>query len=327
MYKLSLVLLSFFLMTSLVQCAENEQINEFSLVFNFDKSLKNDHSWGFSGNGSASSTQDTASFISSKQSWAFYGWAVNYNGFLYRYIGLPFVADSIEVSIFSKTDDIRGAWLKVWCLDQNDSIVSHDSLSILNLQDWKKFSMKFPAIGTTKVYVEIEFLVNYGEPLKKVLWIDDLQIRALGHNNSDGIDQKGIFGNPSTSSDVIKIDTVAFNGLKKIEDYKKYRIIGLGESIHGSWTIQKHAFEHIKYLIEKESCKLVMLEIPFELGLVLNDYVQNDIDYDIKSKMFMFSYDSQLFYELLCWIKTFNAGNTNKVRVVGIDTNDSNFEG
>ncbi len=59
------------------------------------------------------------------------------------------------------------------------------------------------------------------------------------------------------------------------------KILALGETIHGTQTMNDLAFSLIKERIEHHNCKLVLFELPLEETLYLNRYVKNDERYTL----------------------------------------------
>lgn len=66
------------------------------------------------------------------------------------------------------------------------------------------------------------------------------------------------------------------------------KILGLGETAHGTETMNDIGIEISKERILKHQCRFILLEIPLEFSLYINRYVQND-------KNFKFEYISERF--------------------------------
>ena len=100
-------------------------------------------------------------------------------------------------------------------------------------------------------------------------------------------------------------------------------ILAVGETLHGTKTMNAVAMDIMKERILKHQCRLVMLELPMESIFYINRYVKND-------PRFKFSYisnyiDNSLFGEptkaFIEWLKQYNATHDNSVSLLGIDAN------
>ncbi len=99
-------------------------------------------------------------------------------------------------------------------------------------------------------------------------------------------------------------------------------IIGLGESTHGSNTIQELVFEIIKYQISHNNCKLVLIEFPLEETLFINDYVQGAIGLSIKDLVLKGVNEAHFSVPLLNfleWLRSYNQIQLRKVQFLGTD--------
>ena len=100
-------------------------------------------------------------------------------------------------------------------------------------------------------------------------------------------------------------------------------ILAVGETVHGTKTMNAVAMDIMKERILKHQCRLVMLELPMESIFSINRYVKND-------PRFKYSYisnciDNSLLGEptkaFIEWLKQYNATHDNSVSLLGFDTN------
>lgn len=73
----------------------------------------------------------------------------------------------------------------------------------------------------------------------------------------------------------IPIELKTGKGLEDINTIRNSRIIGLGESVHGNDSIGRLINQIILQAVEKQKCRLVLLEMPLEMTLLLNRYIQS----------------------------------------------------
>lgn len=108
-----------------------------------------------------------------------------------------------------------------------------------------------------------------------------------------------------------------------ISTIKDIKVIGLGEITHGTKNIGDSRSLFIKDLISQHNCKLVLLEIPFDLALLMNLYVTGQLDpsgkANLNKNMNLTFSGMDDFEELLEWIKNYNHSNLKPVRIFGID--------
>ncbi len=114
-------------------------------------------------------------------------------------------------------------------------------------------------------------------------------------------------------------DSLFENPISGLENIK---VIGLGEITHGSKDISEARNLFVKDLITQHNCKLVLLEVPFDLTLLMNLYVTDKLDTLGKSRLKK-NMDLTFFgaadAELLEWIRNYNHSYSKPVKVLGID--------
>jgi len=244
---------------------------------------------------------------------------------IYNYIYIPAKGKKIELSIYSKSTSIANAWLKLYCLDDDENIIRRDSVSIIGSSNWKQFTIHSTTSGINRLYIEIEAR-STNDPMKeKKLLIDNMRLLINGseyHTISKTADK--VNANPVTTVFDMKVaDSTIIKSIPLIYDIQKPRIIALGESVHGSDNIQCCAFETIKHLIKNENCRLVLLEVNFELGMWLDEYVLGlTSEENIKKRLFGTGYNYYRLIDLLNWIREYNKSIVNKVSFIGFDTVD-----
>jgi hypothetical protein len=225
--------------------------------------------------------------------------------------------DIVEISIKNKVQFISSAYLKICCLNDNEDIIFKDSVEISNTK-WKTNKISFKAGKTKLINIIIEGL-RKPDKRKQIMFLDKMQININGNNIYD-IKEKPTDIKKLNEQFIVKYPFPVAKILNQ-----KTRIIGLGETVHGNEHIGNLTFELIKDLIENDSCKLVLLEVPFDLGLLLNQYVQSD---NINSEILLkkineilqpFSYNNDTILIFLNWLRNHNKNTLRKVYIGGLD--------
>lgn len=101
------------------------------------------------------------------------------------------------------------------------------------------------------------------------------------------------------------------------------KIIGLGEAAHGSKSISELRYSFLKELIERNITDLILLEVPTDMGLILEAYAQGYLC-DTTSLVRQYSkilYQGESLIAFLKWVRQHNLTTTSKVHVFGIDNN------
>lgn len=251
-----------------------------------------------------------------------------FNACIFQTIQLPVTAQNIELLVYAKSSFIDDFWLRLLCLDGDENLLRRDSVNLVSANGWEKFTLRTTAAGTQRVYIEIGASTKAPlDPGKKVFseaYIDHITINLDGrsietivklkyHDDKDEI--KKIKENYSLSQNSIE-------GLCRLEEFQDHTILGFGETVHGSKEIQKFEFEAIKQLIKNNNCKLVIFEVPFDLGLRLNAYTRGDKQESIDSLMFWGNMDIPGLTDFLNWIRLYNKRTVKKVTIAGLDNNE-----
>ena len=129
-----------------------------------------------------------------------------------------------------------------------------------------------------------------------------------------------------TKKDVIAFEDNQFN---KIEWLRTCPILGIGETIHGSETLNAEAIDIMKYRVEKCGCKLLLLEMPIEQMLYVNQYVQGDTRFnvDLIKEYLSMSLLSDRWLHFIEWLKNYNEGRSakEKVKLLGCFYEDGKY--
>ncbi len=302
--------------------------NQSDRIFSFENSRWTEQTWGTSTSGGVFK-RDTIHFIDGRQSWLLTSEFNSglFTSYVFQYFSLPIEAEEITLSIYSKSEIVNYAFLKLFCLDKEEKIVAKDSIRIISPRKWTQYSMSLKVPRSQKLYIEIhakskDTVILDGRTSQK-FWIDKLQLKLNGHNFNSYPESKFQFSQSQIDeiSDHIALNRNRLSTLNKIGDFKKHRIVAFGESVHGSSEMQHFSFDAIQHAISNENCKLVLFELPFEMGLRLNDFVSCETTEDLGKMLKFFNYDQPRIKSLFEWIRNYNQNSQTKVKVYGIDIN------
>lgn len=263
---------------------------------------------------------DNKDFIDGKQSWCIRIRKNQFPTWIKTYINLNRKTTSGKISIYSKTDFPEMAKLKLTCLNLEEKILIKDSVHIANMGDWKQFEIKFLSPEIERLYIEIEVNVTDSLPIPlegKKLWLDKFQIE-IDPEIAD--DQESIIQVKPNEDDIIDLIKNNIKGYSQIKELKDKNIIALGESVHGSDDMQQQVIETVKYMIEYEDCRLLLFEIDFELGLLIDKYIKkNWIGADLLKRMNSYNFNLERFKDFFNWLQEYNNITNHKVSFCGFD--------
>ncbi|MEZ4938334.1 MAG: erythromycin esterase family protein [Crocinitomicaceae bacterium] len=114
------------------------------------------------------------------------------------------------------------------------------------------------------------------------------------------------------NSDLNKLDSV----------FTSKRVIGLGESTHGTSEFTTMRLRIFKYLVEHHNYNTFFLEADGIACMDANRYVNGD-NIHIDSAMthiYLWPWNTEEFRRILIWMRKFNETNSNKLKFVGVDS-------
>ena len=258
-----------------------------------------------------------------------------FNLCLYQKVLLPMPSNQISVSVFSKNIDHQYCWLKIAGFDKLGKIAVTDSISIIS-DNWKEFTAKIAHKDIYLLSIEIRAKEQF-EPFDRrkretKLWLDSVSVVCDGKNlisinaPSNEFSENeiaNIKNNIPMNEDMVLPENI----LNKIAEKK---IIGFGETAHGSFETDKCKYNNIRRLISYHQCRLVLFEMPIDLVAQYNLYIHG---YEIDSTYCKFypgqtkidttyrklSFLSAELERFVNWVKEFNAVHDDKVNIMGVD--------
>jgi erythromycin esterase-like protein len=101
-----------------------------------------------------------------------------------------------------------------------------------------------------------------------------------------------------------------------LADLARKKVIGFGETVHGSLETDKFIYNNIRQLITDHNCRLVLFEMNIDRVALYNQYINGFTIDTTDTPLKFLSYEFEKFIK---WLKEYNATHSAKVNVAGID--------
>ncbi len=239
--------------------------------------------------------------------------------------------DSITISVHTKSNNMASLKLQLVCYDFDNNISYTDSLDLNNVNNWNTKRIKFRMKNYSNILIGFRGLVSSNVLDSSKFWIDRVSLFVNEKSIDENLYLSTRIVHPILKSEYIKSLIKNNNqSFELIETFKTKKIIGIGESIHGSRTINRLEIQLLKYLITNQDCKLVLFEMDLYALFFYNLYIQGLIGEEcingIKIDLYNNVYDAELLGEFFSWLRAYNLNSDNKVVIRGIfDFNYKSF--
>ncbi len=232
-------------------------------------------------------------------------------------------SDKLELSIPVLYNSDGIVVLKAVGFSDQEEVVFTDSVISRRETSWQKLQLNIP--NSYSVYISV---IYYGNTLgNQVVKLRPLQFSCNGKkvdppNPVFSTVKKDNF-NPIQAVEIVPLDVALARGFPVNKMFDRVKVVGLGEATHGSVTIMQSRLELVRELVTNYSCMLVLLEIPFDVVLLLDYYVKGYGDN--KTRLIIVEQLKLLFSEenavmpLVDWLREYNSKRVAKVSVFGID--------
>lgn len=246
---------------------------------------------------------------------------------------------TVEVRMKYKMENCHEMSLQLKAIGECGKVTSVDTLQIPMSEEWTVFSQSIKMATSTLLGLILEargeekpkevnlwvdslsFSANQERVIKySKIWIDNLDILIDGKHTDELLSLNDNANVTIKKVDIIPMEHNNFSGLPFI--HKK--ILAIGESIHGTETMNDMAIQIIKNRIEHEKCRLVFIELPLTASFHINRYLDGDERFTLDSITSYFDnilFSSPSFTSLLQWMKEYNLHSVEKVHFWGIDWN------
>lgn len=244
------------------------------------------------------------------------------NGSIEQTITLPLEAKVLNLKFRCKSKFMNHLSLIVYRLDSQQQILSCDSINSIDQKEMATYSKKLDANGAKLLHLRVDFKESEGDSLSK-MWIESVGLF---------IDGKDIRMLPQEKSAIVlnhkelkPIEDV-LNGNVQLAEFNN-RILGIGETVHNCDGVRKMANEILKYGILHKGYQQVLMEYPFDLGLLFNQYL-SDPNLQLPSdsvwiKKHAGISDMKGVLEFLSWLKAYNDRRSDKIKFWCMDKSKS----
>lgn len=216
-----------------------------------------------------------------------------------------------EVRIKYKVERCKKLLLTLHSIGKNTNVIRADTIHLPLSENWVEQSYPFS--------VDCQFLLNVS-----------IEAEGLNENHSGDIYLAyiNLYANGVLLDSEVYNEALSQVALSSIKSWDEIlcspimekKILALGETIHGTQTINDMAIELMKERILHHNCKLIFLELPLSITLYMNRYIHNDPRYTMEHITGKLEHDYNFkLTSLLQWVKDYNANHRNEVSILGID--------
>ena len=251
---------------------------------------------------------------------------------MYDKILLPKIPKKeLEISLTCKSLNLKPITLIISGFDDEENRISSDTLMIPSENIWQKYIKKVKAkkcrfISFDLIAEGINDTYDYeimplDETYNQQLWLDKIEITIDGKNIKQFSLSDAIGDYKIKKKNIIPVtNDGSFDNIKL---FNEKRILAIGESVHGSESFNKIANQIIKYQVEYNNCKLVLIESHLEQTLSMNRFIQGDDSFNVDTLLYDIRNHGSSYTQtkdLLLWLKSYNQTTENKVWLFGFDS-------
>ena len=220
----------------------------------------------------------------------------------------------VTVSIRYKTLNCERAYITLNSIGAGEQILKSDTIELPLTEEWKEVSKK--------VKIKDAYLLNvFIEVVGSELAFNNIRVSAF-KLEANGTQLKNETTPKSDNTTLKKSDVMVLNGVNfgKIPSMQS-RIMAIGETVHGSRTLGRMAFDIIKERIIKQGCNLVLHEFPLEYSFYVNRYIKNDPRFKLQDieRYMEGNLSSEHTIDFIKWLRAYNSAHNNRVSFWGID--------
>lgn len=212
-----------------------------------------------------------------------------------------------------KTENLSYSCIHLYSLGEGENATEIDSIPLTNTDKWTEVHKEFSLRSRCGLQVELEVAGDSVPENLDRLFVDKFMISYQGQNLKKMPNQYP--AKPVKPSDMLSLESLM---TQPILDKK---ILGLGETIHGTVSLQDITFDIMKERILHHSCSLILFEMPLEESFSINRYVKNDDRFHLEDIKKILGDDlySESTVSFLQWVKEYNQSHNNVVTVLGMD--------
>lgn len=233
---------------------------------------------------------------------------------LIQQLFIPGDYQQLDFALNTKCLNIKQGWLKVVAFDKQEQCLYRDSVHILNTGEWNECVLKCQ--GKDAFFFGIEISATGGDDWlqSSIFSIDRMRISGDGRN-IDWTKSMPVWAD----NDLECLGSWPASVLSLV---KNKRLVALAETVHGDSLIAASERELIRELVERNQCKLILLELPYDYVLLLNLYIQGNLRIQANELLQyaqVLQFDSDFDMAFLNELRAYNGRTENKVHIVGVD--------
>ena len=226
----------------------------------------------------------------------------------------------VTASIRYKTLNCERAYITLNSIGAGEQILKSDTIELPLTEEWKEVRKK--------VKIKDTYLLNvFIEAIGSELAFNNIRVSAF-KLEANGAQLKNETAPKSDNTTLKKSDAITLNGVDfgKIPSMQS-RIMAIGETVHGSRTLGRMAFDIIKERIIKQGCNLVLHEYPLEYSFYVNRYIKNDPRFKLQDieRYMEGNLSSEHTIDFIKWLRAYNSAHNNRVSFWGIDIESLNI--
>ena len=252
------------------------------------------------------------------------------------------VPENAKITLTYKSENLKSIKLVTSLFDERENKIRSDTLFMPDINIWNTCYEGISLKGSRFLMLELmaegidsTYLINdkatsdsiayrtahIDSTCNQNLWIDNIHIELDGIDICRYTEREILEPCRINPEKIIPIEDE--NSFSNIPEMKEKKIIALGETIHGSEAFNELFYQIVKYQVQHNQCKLIMLELDMSLTLPLNSYIQGNENFNVDSVLYDIRYATFSYQQLknvLLFLKTYNQSAEKKVHLIGIDT-------
>lgn len=224
--------------------------------------------------------------------------------------------NDITVRVKYKSKDVQHFYVTLNSLTNGARVASRDTIMLPASPNWAEVTSQLHLKHADLLSVTLE--ATGKKDTLGTIQLADFGLYADGKKLSDDVPDAAV-APLFQRSDLLNWTFGNYENLPCMNS----TILAVGETVHGTKTMNAVAMDIMKERILKHQCRLVMLELPMESIFYINRYVKNDPRFKFSYisnyiDKFLFDEPTKAFIE---WLKQYNATHDNSVSLLGIDAN------
>ena len=232
-------------------------------------------------------------------------------------------AERVEICLIAKNESDSAVTFTMLGKNEEENPTFNTSALLENTSGWDTLYISASSKTTKTINIYIEFKGSKNP--EQVISLKEIEIKMDGKPVDKWLNKNNTKANETaTLNPYYIVDLTKNPDLEKLNDMvdlNHKKIIGLGENTHGSKSISIARFEMLKTLIKFYNCKLILAEKHFDLGMLVDLYVQGIItdENGIIDGYLRLNNDYEPKKEFLVWLRKYNSTNKDKVHFLDVD--------